>query len=983
MIETSTIYLLLSGIALLFATMWTATNFYNYYPVAQSGVLSIINRVPTSSVYARQTIQDLDRIPTVDVLIPAYSEGNVIHQSITSVCEASYPNKELRVHVVLEPSDTETREAVDKLSDQHDFNIITVPKEYPGTPNKPRALNYAYEVTDGDIIGVIDAENIVDNQLFDRAAAAIVGSDLDYVQGLVDMVNEDDGWLNLLFRAEYGFWYRVIVPRFQRLGFPIPLSGTTCFFKRSALEQVSVLRYERRDTIWSESERECLSERGLTGAVPWDPLNVTEDFELGLFLWAKDFEFGLIDVVTYEESPRSAKNWLEQRTRWQKGKLYTFVQFFRTPIGSQDKMTHILWQSFLPHLGPMNILAVGFLILIGWTIGFIPELTLVVVVLILSLIFFIVGIAAFASGYWITSTKSVGSRLFRLMIICLTLPVYWFIQWIADVRASKKLIIGDLDWEQTIHHDYARFDEIRSTEKKQGESVRGLLWGYLSREPWIFPILGLAFLLRLPDLSRSLWVDEIYSVSVRGSLDIVPLLITNDPHPPMYYLLLNGWMTLFGTSVLSVRSLSVVIGLTTVLAGYLFANELFDRSTGLLTALFMSVSVLYIQYSQTARMYSLLVLFSLFSLYFYVRLLDENTLETRFGYGIMTLFMILTHIYGWFILFAQIAHLAVQFVNKKHDVPVRKWAKYQGTVIGFALPWMAVIVLPNYIFADNEGTVGWITQPDLLLLRDIFLFFGGVPINYPKISINSITIFSGIVLLILFSGFLLYLVGKTVDSEQFDWRITLLITILVMTVFVPFIISLTAFPMLATRYAIVGGIPFSVILARGITIIDSRTIRVAFVVIVVSASVVNAGAYYQTSPEEDWESLGQTFNEEDLSNDLVVFIPEWTDDSVIYYTDESFSESDTHRYDNESGLQSAIADENYERIWLVSYGEAYLEGTPEAISSEGYQETDRTYFGQPVLIEYNPEQSEESLTGDTSPQTTRDPLQFELMEVEQ
>lgn len=353
---------LLSAVALIFGTLWIATNFYQVYPLVQSLVLTAVTRTRTNNAVfhlpdasldrltaaARRSGDDLESLPTIDVYVPAYKEASIIHQSIQSITETTYPTDLLDLHVLLEPDDEETQTVVSTLADRYPLEQIIVPEGYPGKPNKPRALNYAFERTDGDIVGIMDAENIVEPDVFDRAAAAIVGDDLDYVQGVVDMANESDGWLNLMFRAEYGFWYKVVVPAFRRLNFPLPLSGTTCFFRRTALERASELRYNRTGAPWGQyvpqrraagAERaeatvsqdtvtdggvdaaalsggaRWLHERGLMGYVPWDPTNVTEDFELGLLLWSYGFEFGLINSTTREESPRTVSAWLKQRTR--------------------------------------------------------------------------------------------------------------------------------------------------------------------------------------------------------------------------------------------------------------------------------------------------------------------------------------------------------------------------------------------------------------------------------------------------------------------------------------------------------------------------------------------------------------------------------------------------------------------------------------------------------------------------------------------
>lgn len=70
----------------------------------------------------------------------------------------------------------------------------------------------------------------MDPKTFRSAASALVDEGADYAQGIIDMVNSRYGWKNTLFRAEYAFWYRFLLPSFVHVGYPVPLGGTTNIF---------------------------------------------------------------------------------------------------------------------------------------------------------------------------------------------------------------------------------------------------------------------------------------------------------------------------------------------------------------------------------------------------------------------------------------------------------------------------------------------------------------------------------------------------------------------------------------------------------------------------------------------------------------------------------------------------------------------------------------------------------------------------------
>ncbi|MGF1498480.1 MAG: glycosyltransferase family 39 protein [Elainellaceae cyanobacterium] len=83
--------------------------------------------------------------------------------------------------------------------------------------------------------------------------------------------------------------------------------------------------------------------------------------------------------------------------------------------------------------------------------------------------------------------------------------------------------------------------------------------------------------------------------------------LTQSPeHAPLYFLLARAWVETFGNSVVTIRSLSVVLSLLTLPACFWLGHELFPKTrvkclgTGLL-----AVSPLFVAYAQEARPYSL------------------------------------------------------------------------------------------------------------------------------------------------------------------------------------------------------------------------------------------------------------------------------------------------------------------------------------------------------------------------------------------
>ncbi len=77
-----------------------------------------------------------------------------------------------------------------------------------------------------------------------------------------------------------------------------------------------------------------------------------------------------------------------------------------------------------------------------------------------------------------------------------------------------------------------------------------------------------------------------------------------DVHPPLYYLLLHGWMVLFGDGIMAARSLSTVFGVVTL--AMRFARWLANERAALMAGWLMAIMPMAVRYSREARMYALM-----------------------------------------------------------------------------------------------------------------------------------------------------------------------------------------------------------------------------------------------------------------------------------------------------------------------------------------------------------------------------------------
>ena len=146
---------------------------------------------------------------------------------------------------------------------------------------------------------------------------------------------------------------------------------------------------------------------------------------------------------------------------------------------------------------------------------------------------------------------------------------------------------------------------------------RHALWG-------LFIVALIARAWRLSD--QSFWFDEAISLywarQSPGDILRVGLALEQDPHPPIYYLLLHYLIGVLGEGEVAVRSLSVLTGALLVFPMYGLGRRLGNQATGIIAALLVALNPFLVWYGQEARMYALAVTLSMAGLYAFLRALD-------------------------------------------------------------------------------------------------------------------------------------------------------------------------------------------------------------------------------------------------------------------------------------------------------------------------------------------------------------------------
>ena len=366
------------------------------------------------------------RLPQVSVMVPLLHEQEIAGALIKRLEKLTYSKSLLEIVLVLEASDTITRATISRTQLPDWIRVIEVPVA-KGLTTKLRALNYALDFCRGSIVGVWDAEDVHKPDQIEKVVTHFDQSPDNVVclQGVLDFYNPSENWISRCFTIEYATWWRVVLPGIAKLGFVIPLGGTTLFFKRNALEQLG----------------------------RWDAHNVTKDADLGVRLARHSYVTELIPTVTYEEENCRPWRWVRQRSRWLKGFIITYCVHMRDPkrlmrdLGFKRIMgLQMIFLATFSQFAFAPVLWSFWITIFGYTHP-IQNVLDETAILALILLFFIAEILTIAMS--MTAVCAPNRR--HLMKWVLTMPLYFTLGTLASYKALYEMIVTPFYWDKTEH----------------------------------------------------------------------------------------------------------------------------------------------------------------------------------------------------------------------------------------------------------------------------------------------------------------------------------------------------------------------------------------------------------------------------------------------------------------------------------------------------------------------------------------------------
>ncbi len=233
---------------------------------------------------------------------------------------------------------------------------------------------------------------------------------------------------------------------------------------------------------------------------------------------------------------------------------------------------------------------------------------------------------------------------------------------------------------------------------------------------YLYLSLAIGALIRLIGLDfQSLWFDELWSVVYTNSENLSDLFANRltkswEANPPLYYTFLYFWVKIFGESPISIRLPSAIAGILSIYYMYRYFKNFFPEEIAIMSSIMLSLSYASFYYSQEARAYSFLILFSIMSTFYWLKLLFDKSYKAYdlIKYTALIILTAYAHYFGLLLICIQLGYWGFHTVYNKNQI------RYPTIVILIFMisysPW--VFFMLN-TFSQHGGGKFWIPRPTL------------------------------------------------------------------------------------------------------------------------------------------------------------------------------------------------------------------------------------------------------------------------------
>ncbi len=397
---------------------------------------------------------------------------------------------------------------------------------------------------------------------------------------------------------------------------------------------------------------------------------------------------------------------------------------------------------------------------------------------------------------------------------------------------------------------------------------------------FIASIIALVYVSYIGFTKLGMWNDEIYSLGIIKSFsEFSNPYLTNDVHPPLYYLIYEGFYKILGLN-------PIIVGkFTSLLPFYLIITLAFTKvrkNWGWLTCGLFAFCIItmpqLMNYAVELRMYSWGLFFVTASFIYAHEILENSNLKNWAILTILTIASAYTHYFSAIASFVIYLFLLSQVIKNKKELK-KYFASAIIAIISFT-PWL--VILKQQLTSVSKDY--WIAP--ITINRIIgYIFFVFSPKNQ-VISANQIASFSILGLLLLIGVIILLVKSNKKDSYG--------ILIAICVPIIGIILSLLLRPVFHPRYII----PALGCLWLGVSIIlsknfNNKKIFIPIFIVILLVASVSCITFTQNQINDQISDNNKTQPLKDAfgSGNLIIY-----DDSYPYFIMKSYYLADNHNF---------------------------------------------------------------------------------------
>ena len=329
-------------------------------------------------------------------------------------------------------------------------------------------------------------------------------------------------------------------------------------------------------------------------------------------------------------------------------------------------------------------------------------------------------------------------------------------------------------------------------------------------------------------IDQSYWLDELYSADFSNpsrSFSSMLLITLNDVHPPLYQSLLWVLYKIFGYNEFVGRGFSAAAGILSIIAIYFLGKELFNKHVGVIASFLLAINYFAIYYSLETRSYAMLMLLSIVSYTYFVRVLNPPSTYNLFLYWVITIVLFYTHYFGFFLVATQVVLFLIYIVV----FPSRRKELFKIAAYTYFVFMVSLMPIMPFIIKNRGINSFWIRTPSrYFFINYILSYFHSKPIALLLAISASISIY--------------FLLKKTTDKNARLGLVILLVWIII-DYLLPYLRSVLSTPLLTNRNTIIV-LPAIIMFASYAIWRFPKMLKFAFLLVVFLLSVYAIYPYY-------------------------------------------------------------------------------------------------------------------------------------------